>query len=341
MLIDNALEWFVKFTDSNALLYVGAFLIWIAVLAFLLIVVHELGHAVVALACTESLVQVRVGRPPGVVRGRIGRLAYSFDLRTDEHAHDDAITHVLADLSRPEQIAYALGGPAANAALAVFLAPLAWSLSGVPRYMVCSVIVLSVCGTVMNLVSRSPDSDGRIAIAAIHGEIPAVEGERPLTGEIGNALGRWMALYANARDPRFSKQRAYLFGIAPLELGVDPRTSFDDASRCWNTARAGWCWREVRPAPAHVLANLPKRAWKSRSLEGLRGLELAAAAAAEVARASRRPFTDPDVETAFVATTELREAVPVSDDDSRFAFQFGVALHDVERVMEQHGQRYW
>lgn len=180
-----------------------------------------------------------------------------------------------------------------------------------------------------------------MALAAIRGEIPSDDGEGPLSGAIANALGRWMALYANVRDPRFSDQRAFLFGIAPLELGVDPRTSFDDASRCWNTARAGWCWREVRPAPAHVLANLPKSAWRSRSLEGLRGLELAVAAAAEVARAGRRVYTDPDIESAFLATTQLREAVAQADDDSRFAFKFGVALHDVERVMEQHGQRYW
>lgn len=340
-MIDHALEWFVEFMDSGGTLKLGMWLVGLAVLGFLVVVVHELGHAVVALACTESLVEVRVGRAPGMVRGRIGRLAYSFDLRRHDHTEDEAITAVLADVSRAELIAYALGGPAANAVVAVFLAPLAWSLSGVPRYAVCSAIVLSVFVTIANLVSRSPDSDGRIAIAAIRGEIPTVEGERLLTGGMGNALGRWMALYTNRRDPKFSRQRAYLFGIAPLELGVDPRTSFDDASHCWNTARAGWCWREVRPAPAHVLANLPKRACKSRSLEGLRGLDLAAAAAAEVARASLRTYTDPDVETAFAATTELRAAVPMSDDDSRFAFQFGVALHDVERVMAQHGQRYW
>jgi peptidase M50-like protein len=336
-MIDNALEWFVQVMDSNTLLFVSLAM-W--PLVFLLIVVHELGHALVALVCTESLVEVRVGRAPGVVRGRIGRLAYSFDLRRDHRAKDEALTTVLAHMSRGEVIAYAVGGPAANAILAVFLAPLALSLSGLPRDVVWAGIVLSASGTILNLVSL-PGSDGRMALAAIRGEIPSVDGESPLSGDIVNELGRWMALYTNAQDPRFSKQRAYLFGIAPLELGVDPRTSFDDASHCWSTARAGWCWREVRPAPAHALADLPKRAWKSQSLEGLRGLDLAAAAAAEVARSSSRTYADPDVETAFVATTELRAAVPMSDDASRFAFEFGVALHDVERVMEQHGQRYW
>jgi hypothetical protein len=121
-------------------------------------------------------------------------------------------------MSRGEAIAYALGGPAANAILAVFLTPLALSLSGVPSHAVWAAIVLSASGTILNLVSF-PGSDGGMAIAAMRGEIPAVDAESPLTGDIVNELGRWMALYTSARDPRFSKQRSYLFRIAPLELG--------------------------------------------------------------------------------------------------------------------------
>lgn len=80
-MIDSALERFVEFMDSGALGYAPAIVVGLMILVFLLIVVHELGHAVVALACTESLVHVRVGRSPGIIRGRVGRLAYSFDPR--------------------------------------------------------------------------------------------------------------------------------------------------------------------------------------------------------------------------------------------------------------------
>jgi hypothetical protein len=65
-MIDNAKEWFIQVLDSNTLLW-ASLAVW--PLVFLLIVVHELGHALVALACTDSLVLVSVGRAPGVVRG--------------------------------------------------------------------------------------------------------------------------------------------------------------------------------------------------------------------------------------------------------------------------------
>jgi peptidase M50-like protein len=336
-MIDNAFEWFVEYMDSGALPYMSAG--WFLFLP-VSIVVHELGHAVVALACTQSHVEMRVGPDPGLIRGRIGRLAYSIDPRWGRKTDDPGMTAMLADVTPSERIAYSLGGPAANVLLAVFLTPLASSFSGPPRHLVAGAILVSVCLAVLNLVSRETSSDGRMALAAIRGEVPLVNREPPLTGEIANALGRWLALYTNMGDRRFSDQRSFLFGIAPLELGFDPRTSFANASRYWSIARAGWCWREVRPAPAEVLANLPENAWRSRSLEGLRGLDLAAAATVDVAR-GRGADADPHIEEALVATIEPPEGASSVDDEDRFAFQFGVALYDVERVMEQHGQRYW
>jgi hypothetical protein len=110
-----------------------------------------------------------------------------------------------------------------------------------------------------------------------------------------------------------------------------------------DTARAGWCWREVLPADAASLEGAPREAWVTHSLEGLAGRELAAAAAVELVgggdgylNGERRAA----MEAAFHATNELRNAVDQTER-SWFAFRYGVALHDVERVMEQHGQRYW
>lgn len=336
-MIDYVLERFVEFMDSGALPYMSVG--WFLFLP-VSIVVHELGHALVALACTESLVEMRAGPGPGVIRGRVGRLAYSIDPRWGRKTDNPGMTAMLADVTPSERIAYSLGGPAANVLLAVFLTPLASSFSGPPRHFVVGGIQVSVCLAIVNLVSRDPSSDGRMALAAIRGEVPLADGEPPLTGEIAVALGRWLALYTNMRDRRFSDQRSFLFGIASLELGVDPRTSFASASRYWDIARAGWCWREVRPAPAGDLANLPENAWRDRSLEGLRGLDLAAAATVDVAR-GRGTDADPHLEEALVATIEPPEGASNVDDEDRFAFQFGVALHDVERVMELHGQRYW
>jgi hypothetical protein len=78
------------------------------------------------------------------------------------------------------------------------------------------------------------------------------------------------------------------------------------------------------------------QAWRKHELEGRAGVGLAGATALEVARGE----PSDDLEEAFLATTELREPV-AADDRARFAFRYGVALHDVERVMAEHGQRYW
>lgn len=143
------------------------------------------------------------------------------------------------------------------------------------------------------------------------------------------------ALYESQRRT-FSSQRALLFGVAPHELGVDPRISTSEARAYWNLARAGWCWREVRPSEDGAHSALPTQAWTRRAADGLVGLELASAAAVELARA---PASD-DVEPAFQAATELFDGPP-TDERSLFAFRFGVALHDVEQVMADRGQRYW
>jgi hypothetical protein len=144
--------------------------------------------------------------------------------------------------------------------------------------------------------------------------MPVFEGAHPLTGELADALGRWMARFSSPYDRRCSQQRKLLFGVAPYELGVEP-----GATEVWDAARAGWCWREVRPAAPAFLEGPPLQAW---------ALELA------------RGEPSDDLEEAFLATTELREPV-AADDRARFAFRYGVALHDVERVMAEHGQRYW
>jgi hypothetical protein len=144
-----------------------------------------------------------------------------------------------------------------------------------------------------------------------------------------------MALYVDNRDRRFSSRRAFLFGVAPYELRVDPRTSNGQAREYWNAARAGWCWREVRPAAVDVVSGPARDAWRQQSLEGLAGLELAGTAAAQLAR---QELPD-DLEAAFLETARLRASA--ADERSRFAFRYGVALHDVERVMAEHGQRYW
>lgn len=332
-MVDTALERLVELLDSASTTELVVAGLGIFALLFVVVLVHELGHAAVALARTDGLVLVHVGRSPGLVRVRVGRLDLTLDPRPgDEDEAGWAL--VVADMSRYEAVAYALAGPAANLGLTLLLAPPLVMLSGTAAYAVGAVVVLSLVVGLWNLVTPQPGSDGRHALAALRGD--PVEGDSFVYGERADAVGKWMALFSDRRDSRFSDQRAFLFGLAPVELGVDILTETDEALKYWTAARAGWCWREVSPTEATTLDSTPLRAWRSRALEGLTGLELAGAAAAELARAD----ANGDLERAFLATTELREAA-TPDERSRFAFHYGAALHDVERVMAEHDQRYW
>lgn len=325
-MVDDALRWFVELMDSGA---IGPVAVGFAAVVFLLIVVHELGHAAVALACTKSLVLVRVGRVPGAVRGRVGRLQFSFDVRPGPGG-DEYLTSVVANLTRRQRLAFALAGPGANLALAVLLVPVSLATSSPWSWAVAVTAALSALGTAENLLSRSPESDGQQARAAVHDR-----DEQP-PDELADAVGRWMALYGRRSDARFSDQRVLLFGLVLPELGLDPRSPNGEAGEYWNAARAGWCWREVRPAPETLLAGPAREAWKQQALTGRTGLELAGAAAATLAR-HRSPV---DVDEAFETIAEL-SGKPTDDERRRFAFRYGAALHDVERVLAGAGQRRW
>lgn len=332
VLLDRLFD-FQELLDSLSPVELAAAVAGLFALLFVLVLVHELGHAAVALGRTDALVLVHVGRSPGLVRARIGRLDVTVDPRPGE-GDEAGRALVVAEMSRSESVAYALAGAAANVGFALLLAPLLVTLSGPARYAVGAAAVLSLAVALWSLVAPHPESDGRHALAALRGH--GAGGEPHLYGGLTDAVGRWMALYFDPRDSRFSRQRAFLFALAPVELGVDVVGDTEEARKYWAAARAGWCWRELSPAAAATLQATPSRAWRDKAREGLTGLELAGAAAAELARGS----VNGDLDEAFLATTELREAA-TPDERGLFAFRYGVALHDIERVMAEHDQRYW
>jgi hypothetical protein len=330
-MVDEVVRRFAELMDSTSTTEVAAICVVVWAAYFVLIVVHELGHAIVALLRTDGLVLVTVGRSPGACRLRLGRLAVSLDPRLTGGGDLEGWAAVVAKMSRSERVALSLAGPAANLAVALLLVPAVVVTDGPVRFALAAIVVLSLVTAVWNLLSSDPESDGRQALAALRDDV-----ETETDGELSDALGRWMALYTRGRDPRFSGQRALLFENAVHELGVDQSRDPEEAKRYWRAAFAGWCWREVQPADQSALAGAPQRAWRAKARDGLVGLELAGSAAVELARVDG----DNTLEEAFLATTEL--VGPASTDErSRFAFRYGVAVHDVERVMSDRDQRYW
>lgn len=82
----------------------------------LLTLIHELGHAVAAVALTGQRVTVVIGREPSVVRFALGRI----DVRWDPKGYV-AHCRLALGVSAPRLLVLALAGPAASIALAAVL----------------------------------------------------------------------------------------------------------------------------------------------------------------------------------------------------------------------------
>ena len=167
VMVNELLEEFVKLMDSGVL-------IWAAPLAcaglwfvyWPLMTVHELGHAVVGLTCTTGRVLVRVGRAPGLIRGRLGRLEISWNIRS-RHREDDGQVVLETPISDPRAgLVFALAGPFANVFFALLLIPTCAALSGIPQVCLAAIIAFSLFVAAWNLAPR-PGSDGRAALYAL------------------------------------------------------------------------------------------------------------------------------------------------------------------------------
>jgi hypothetical protein len=311
--MDSALESFVELMDSGGPIVVVVGLMALTPIMVLSAVVHELGHATVALARTQSLVWLRVGRYPGALRGRVGRLEYSIDHRFRK-GEDIGSAAVVANMTRGERVAYGLAGPGANLIFSAALVPLFLAGTGMLSLVAVVAIAFSAYGAFGNLLSRQPGSDGRVVLAALRDEALPVHDD-------ADDLGRWLALFTNPGDARLTSQRRLLFECVPQHGQA-------------KLARAGWCWREIRPAPQ--CSEDARAAWKEQALHGLVGTDLAAAAAIELVH--RRAVAGDEQVLTFAA--ELAGVDP-GRPDVQSAFRYGAALHDVEAVMAEHGQRHW
>jgi membrane-associated protease RseP (regulator of RpoE activity) len=99
----------------------------------LLVLVHELGHAIAALHLTRGPVRVYVGRDPKLV-GRVGRLELYFGFRPPKGGPTGVCLHARARTPLRE-MAIALAGPLASA-LSVIVVLLAYlvTLSAAPPF---------------------------------------------------------------------------------------------------------------------------------------------------------------------------------------------------------------
>jgi hypothetical protein len=102
--------------------------------------------------------------------------------------------------------------------------------------------------------------------------------------------------------------------------------------RLWNAAWAGWCWREVDtslgdPDPAVRLAY--DRARRRRDDAAAAGV----GAAAELAQSSWSPGAGDHVERVTSGVLSMLGGDGSDHLQLRLAFRYGLAVHDVERLL--------
>lgn len=271
---------------------------WSLVVVVLLpftVLVHELGHAAVGLARTTGFVRVQVGREPGAVRFRIGRLIVSLDprRRTDRLG---GYARTAGALTPRERLAYALAGPAAEAAFGAVLALLGHEVLG----------GLVTAVAFWNLVPRKVGRYGSDGWHALH----ALRGSGVDRTDVEETRARAHVLFASPE--RYLEPRRRL-----LELVADDRDPH--AVRC---AFVGWCWRESQVGSLGETRQTALDALHEATLTGAVEPHLSARAAHRLAQSG----------SPFGPTFDQTEAALVPQE--RYAFRYGGALREIEQIRE-------
>lgn len=204
--------------------------------------VHELGHASVALIAASGRVRVRVGRRPAWFRRSWGRLDVAFHPMPPRNGPAGYASAPL--LYRPIAASlFCLAAPFANLVLAIALGPLLLSSTGHRHDVFAAAIGLSVLMAVATLVPRSSRgrSDGRRALDAI-AELRRYgrNGRLGETGDLTDSYERFRALYFDSERAEHTAERLQLLAGPARAVGAnDP---IGTRHPLLKLAVAGWSW---------------------------------------------------------------------------------------------------
>lgn len=313
---------FVAWVDgkSPAAIAIGATLTLLA--AQLIVLGHELGHAAVGVLRSEGLVTVRIGRTPARWRCRVGRLQLELNL-VPALSGTEGQARIHARLGRKSQAALALAGPVAGSLVAADLV-----LYGL-RYHFQPLLFAGFVGGVLNLTNLVPfrrcghRSDGGRVLDLLRSRGTAQPEDR-----LAAAYSRWIALVTDLRSVIAPEQLLRLGG-APVAVGYLPDDRSDAAVGLWRLAAAGWCWREAEHANlAAIRDDVLDERHAAAKREAGRG-DIAVSAARELAVQRK---DDPHLNDVFARLRPFFQQLRLRDEQERFAFRFGVALHDVEHI---------
>jgi hypothetical protein len=298
---------------------------WVVVLA------HELGHAAVGLTRTEGLVIVRVGRRSPKWRRRFGRLLLELG-PVPMFSASEGEAEVLARLGRRARVMLALAGPVAGSFAAAALIVLGSRFEFLPLEVIGWVAMVLDFANLVPFRFRGLRSDGAYLLAALRDEAPSVSED---DGELDAITTRWFALVTNARttfdrcSPEILANVLVLLGRARNDRSREGRTLI-------RLALAGWCWRHAERGDTTQIRDRVLDVRHRASLTGMAREATLVAAASELADeqvdlASVSP-TAGSLERGLECGLTVKAPESLPQEQQRFAFRFGVAMHDVVSI---------
>jgi hypothetical protein len=312
---------------SIAVLFALSAVVW-----WVILVAHELGHAAVGLTRTEGMVVVRAGSRSPKWHHRFGRLQLELGPVPLPFEKSDAIAEVYARFARSSKVMFALAGPVAGGAVAALFMLLGSRLQFLPLQIVGCLALLVDVANLLPFRVRGVRSDGAYLVEALEGR-PT----RPSAGdgELDAIAARWLVLATNVHGAFAPRDRAL---GARLSAKMQRARTEDDqeAMAVHQLTFAGWCWRGAEQGDTTPLRDSVLDARHRATQAGAGRADTIAAAAGELVReridfAAGSPTPD-SLERGLERARANPAYGKLPDDKARVAFCFGVAMHDVATI---------
>jgi hypothetical protein len=299
---------------------------WVVVLA------HEMGHAAVGLVRTEGLVVVRAGSRAPKWRRRFGRLKLELGPVPLPFQGSDGVAQVYARLARPTKVMLALAGPVAGGAAAGLFIVLGSRLQFLPLQIIGCLALLFDVANLLPFRFRGFRSDGALLVEALDGR----HADRHAGDEQFDAIAsRWLVLATNVHGAFAPRDR----DLGARLSSKMQRARYDDDRETMAVHQltfAGWCWREAEQGDTTPIRDSVLDARHRATQAGLSRADLIAVAAGELVRTGTDFAAGSPTPDSLELGLERARANPahaeLADEKARVAFCFGVALHDVATI---------
>jgi hypothetical protein len=344
--VDGGLRAFDEWMRGGALLGFSLTLVLLGVvLAPALVLVHELGHAAVALARTEGLVAVRVGRSPASWRRRFGRLQLELSILPARN-EPAGLAKIHARLGSGSRVALALAGPLAQAIAGVLIAIVGTRIHFLPLTLSGGLCVLEAAANLIPREKHGVRSDGAYLGDALRefrgagGRGASDSAAERLERELSDIRSRWQVIVSDERSPIRTQQRGRLLTAAHIALGHNDSGS-EPARSLWWVSFSAWCWRHVERGDLSRIREAVLDAIHEATLSGAVEPDLTAHAA--VSHAARNdlslasPGDDDEArrrhfERGYELLLGHARPTDIPQEHWEFAYRYGIALHDIEQA---------